>query len=134
MNWVRRAFHKSQAQRSLDKELQFHLDCQIADYVAGGMAPDEARRRARLEFGTLDRVKEEVRDTRWETHLDNLFRDFRYAIRNLRKDRRFAFIAIFALAVGIGAATVVFSTFYNLLFNSITQVCVPNCVNRGGGI
>jgi putative ABC transport system permease protein len=102
MNWVRRAFHKSQAERSLDKELQFHLDRQIADYVATGMAPEEARRRAKLEFGGLERIKEEVRDTRWDTHLDNFFRDFRYAIRNLRKDRRFAFIAIFALALGIG--------------------------------
>jgi putative ABC transport system permease protein len=120
MNWIRRVFQKSQAEKSLDKELQFHLDRQISDYVAAGVQPAEARRRARLEFGTLDRVKEGVRDTRWERHLDNLFRDFRYAIRNLRKDRRFAFVAIFALALGIGASTVVFSTFYNLLFNAFT--------------
>jgi hypothetical protein len=69
MNWLRRAFHKSHAEKSLDKELQFHLDRQIADYVAVGMQPAEARRRARLEFGALDSVKEEVRDTRWEIHL-----------------------------------------------------------------
>jgi putative ABC transport system permease protein len=109
MNWVRRAFHKSQVERLLDKELQFHLDRQIADYVATGMEPEEARRRVRLEFGTPDRVKEDVRDTRWETHLDNLFRDFLYAIRNLRKDRRFSTVTIFTLALGIGAATVIFS-------------------------
>jgi len=61
---------------------------------------------------------EEVRDTKWKTGLDNLARDFRYAFRNLRKDRRFAFIAILALALGIGASTVVFSVFYNFLFNA----------------
>jgi putative ABC transport system permease protein len=113
MNWIRRVFRKSQAEKSLDKELQFHLDRQIADYVAAGIPPAEARRRARLEFGALDRVKEEVRDTRWEIHLDNLLRDFRYAIRNLHRDRRFALTAILALALGIGSATVVFSVIYN---------------------
>jgi putative ABC transport system permease protein len=51
--------------------------------------------------------------------MDNLTRDFRYAIRSLRKDRRFVATAIFALALGIGASTVVFSVFYNLLFNAV---------------
>jgi putative ABC transport system permease protein len=114
---IRRVIHKSHAEKSLDKELQFHLDRQIADYVAAGMQPEEARRRARLDFGTLDLVKEEVRDTRWETRIENVFRDFRYAARSLRKARRFAIVAGFALALGIGASTVAFSAFYNLLFN-----------------
>jgi putative ABC transport system permease protein len=51
--------------------------------------------------------------------MDELLRDFRYALRNLSKDRRFAAVAIFALALGIGASTVVFSVFYNVLFNAI---------------
>jgi putative ABC transport system permease protein len=118
VNWIRRALQNVEAEKPLDKELQFHLDLQIADYVAAGMEPDEARRRARLEFGTLDTVKEEVRDTRCETHFENLLRDFRYAARSLSKDRRFAIVAVFALALGIGASTVAFSAFYNLLFNA----------------
>lgn len=109
MNWIRRVFQKSQTEKSLDKELQFHLDRQIADFIAAGMPREEARRRARLEFGTLDSVKEEVRDTRWETRLENVFRDFRYAARSLRRDRRFAIVAVFALALGIGATTAIFS-------------------------
>jgi putative ABC transport system permease protein len=118
VSWIRRAIQKSETGKSLDKELQFHLDRQIADYLAAGMQPEDARRRARLEFGNLDRVKEEVRGARWETRLENVFRDFRYAVRSLRKDRRFASIAVFALALGIGASTVAFSAFYNLLFNA----------------
>jgi putative ABC transport system permease protein len=51
-------------------------------------------------------------------HLDDVYRDFWYAVRSLRKDKRFAFVAVFALALGIGASTVVFSVFYNLLFNA----------------
>lgn len=118
MRRIRRLFQKSRAEQELDQELQFHIERQIADYVAAGINPEQARRRATLEFGGLARVKEQVRDTRWQTHLDNLFRDFCYAIRNLSKDRRFALIAIFALALGIGASTVVFSIFYNLFFNA----------------
>jgi len=116
--WLRRLFHKSRTESRLDKELRFHLEQQIADYTKAGMSAAEARRRAQLEFGGLERVKEEVRDTRWETGLDNLLRGFHYAFRSLRRDRRYAFIAIFALALGIGASTVVFSVFYNLLFNA----------------
>jgi hypothetical protein len=72
-----------------------------------------------LEFGGIERVKEEVRDTQWDTFLESLSRDFRYAFRTLRKDRRFALTAIFALALGIGASTVVFSVVYNVFFHAL---------------
>jgi len=72
MRWIQRLLHKSRSEQQLDEELQFHLERQIAEYIAAGINAEEARHRARLEFGGLERVKEEVRDTRWETHLDNL--------------------------------------------------------------
>lgn len=54
-----------------------------------------------------------------QAYLDGLARDFRYAFRNLRKDRRFSLIAIFALALGIGASTIVFSVVYNVFFHAL---------------
>ena len=58
MRWLRRFFQKSRADKDLDRELQFHLERQIADHIAVGISPEEARRRANLEFGGLERVKE----------------------------------------------------------------------------
>jgi putative ABC transport system permease protein len=116
VRWLRRLWHKSLTEKRLDSELQFHLEQQVEAYVESGLSPEEARRRTNLEFGGLERFKEECRDTRWEHHLDILGRDFRFAFRGLRKDRRFALIAIFALALGIGASTAIFSVVYNALF------------------
>jgi putative ABC transport system permease protein len=103
----------------MNEEFRFHLDTYAEDLVRAGVPLDDALRRARIEFGGLEPVKEEVRDTRWETHFDNLFCDLRYAFRNLRKDRRFALVAIFALALGIGSCTIVFSVVYGALFNAL---------------
>jgi putative ABC transport system permease protein len=119
MSWLRRLFHKSRSESQLDRELRFHLEQQIADNIAAGSSLEKARRRAQQEFGGIERVKEEVRDTQWETLLENLFRDFRYGLRTLRKDRRFSLIAIFALGLGIGASTIVFSVVYNVFFRAL---------------
>jgi putative ABC transport system permease protein len=54
-----------------------------------------------------------------ETHLSDLARDFRYALRNLRKNRSFSLIAIFALALGIGATTVMFSVIYSVVVEAL---------------
>ena len=118
MHWLHRLFRKQQAEKQLDAELRDHLERQISDYIASGMTPEEARRRAHLDFGGLESIKQQTRESRRGILLETLFLDLRYAIRNLRKDRRFAMVAIFALALGIGASTVVFSIFYNLFFNA----------------
>jgi putative ABC transport system permease protein len=111
-----RLWQKPQAEQRLGAELQFHLEQQIADYIAAGLSPQEARCRAQSEFGGIELYKEECRDTRWENQLDTFVRDLRFAWRGLRKDRRFAFVAIFALALAIGASTAVFSVVDNALF------------------
>ncbi len=118
MHWLTRLFRKDQAENQLDAELRFHLERQISDYIASGISPEEARRRTLLDFGGLESIKQQTRESRRGNFLEALLQDLRYAIRNLQKDRRFAMIAIFALALGIGASTIVFSIFYNLFFNA----------------
>src|SRR5713226_8421665 len=116
MRWLRRLWHKSLTERRLDSELQFHVEQQAAKYIAAGLPHDEARRRTSIEFGGVERFKEECREVRWENRLDILARDLQFAFRGLLKDRRFACIAIFALALGIGASTAIFSIVDNALF------------------
>jgi len=116
MRWLRRLGKKPLVEKRLDSELQFHLEQQIADYIASGMPAEEARRRATLEFGGVERFKEECRETRWENQFDIFIRDFRFALRGLLKDRRFAFVSIFALALAIGASTAMISVVENALF------------------
>ena len=62
MRWYYRFFRRRLTEKRIDAELRFHLEQQIADYIAAGMTPEEARRYTRLEFGGLDQVKEECRD------------------------------------------------------------------------
>jgi putative ABC transport system permease protein len=117
MGWLRRLFHKRLTEKRMDAELRFHLEHRVLDYVASGMNPEEARRRALLAFGGLEQIKQDCRDARTENHVEDLLRDFQYALRSLAKDRRFALIAVFALALGIGATTAMFSVIYNVVFD-----------------
>ncbi|HTV54746.1 MAG TPA: permease prefix domain 1-containing protein, partial [Terriglobia bacterium] len=109
MRWYQRLFRRTRTEKQLDAELQFHLERQIADYVATGMTPEEARRRARLQFGGLDQVKEECRDVGVTKFIETLIQDSRYGLRQLRRNPGFVAVAVICLALGISVNAVVFS-------------------------
>jgi predicted permease len=99
----------STVERELDEELRFHIDRQAEQYVLQGIEPAEAHRRARLQFGGLEPIKEEYRDGLGVRLLTDLGRDLAYAVRTLRRSPVFACTAIISLALGVGVNTIVFS-------------------------
>ncbi len=120
----RSVWRRAEMEENLSDELQFHLERRAEDLVArAGLTPEQAMRTARLEFGSLEKYKEESRQSRGLRILDELGSDLRYAWRSVRKNKGFALAAIATLALGIGANTAVFSVVDAIL---VRQLPVPD--------
>ena len=112
MSWLRRlvnTIRPATLERDIDREIAFHLREREEDIGAGGVATEEARRRARVQFGNPLVQRDRTRDIDVAMWLDMMLRNIRHAIRALIRVPGFSVTVVLTLALGIGANSAVFS-------------------------
>lgn len=103
----------------MSAELKFHMEQYAADLVRSGTPPVEARRRARMELGGLNSLKDDCRKARGLTLLDDLGRDLRHAVRTLRKSPGFTAAALLTLGLCLGANLTIFAVIDSILLRPL---------------
>jgi predicted permease len=129
MNWFQRLSKTGRMEKELDAELRFHFETQVADKIQAGQTEAEARRTTRLEFGCLEHVKEDCRESRGTLWLVSIVQDLRFGVRMLAKSPGFSVTAIVVLALGIGVSTLAFSL-YNIVALQSLPVRDPETLVR----
>ena len=123
MSWHRRwrnVFRSEQLNQEIDDELEYHLAETVDRLVEGGMAEQEAFRVAQLQLGNYGIQKESTRDMNIAVWLETTWADLIYGFRQLKANPGFAVVAVFSLALGIGANTSIFQ-----LVNAVRLKSLP---------
>jgi predicted permease len=106
---VRSLFSRHRVEQELDEELDLFVEQAAEHNQRLGMTPEEARHAARVAVGGRNSVKQKVWASRWETGVENIWKDARLGTRSLLRTPGFTAIAVISLALGIGANTAIFT-------------------------
>src|SRR5580658_1136076 len=119
MSWWKSLLPKRASDAQMNSELRFHIEELTEANIAAGMTPEEARRRAVLEFGGHEQLKEDLRDVYRIRVVDATLANLRSAFRFIRKSPTFSVTVILTLALGIGANSAVFSAIDAILLKPL---------------
>ncbi|MGC1903568.1 MAG: ABC transporter permease, partial [Candidatus Acidiferrum sp.] len=119
---LRSLFRKQQVEQELSEEIGVFAEMAAQGKMKHGLSREEALRAVRLESGTVEIAREEVRSATWESLVEDLWRDIRFSVRSLRKSPGFTAVVILTLALSIAANTTVLSWMSATLLNPIPGV------------
>ena len=128
MGWLR-FFRRSQWDGDRAAELESYLQIAADEHVARGMAPDEARRVARLKLGNTGLIREAIYQMNTIGAIDSVSRDLRYALRGMRRHPTFTLAVVLTLALGLGASTAIFAVVNGVLIKPLPYPDAGRLVN-----
>ncbi|HUZ96321.1 MAG TPA: permease prefix domain 1-containing protein, partial [Edaphobacter sp.] len=102
-------FRRRRSTDDFAAEIQSHLALEADELQSEGLNEDEARRRAKVGFGNVQRAQERFYLKGHIAWFADLLRDINFAVRQLTRNPSFTFVAILVLALGIGASVAIFA-------------------------
>jgi len=121
MNWRQRfeaLFHRNRFHREMEEEIAFHIEAAERELIGSGLSADEARREARIRFGSQEATHERVH-TVSALPLESYMHDLRFGLRMMRKNPIFSIVVVLSLALGIGANVSIFTVMKSVILDAL---------------